>query len=115
LRLLAWQASRALELGEKVEKQQHGAESGFRGKELFQAEAVGSQIMLQFGNAVFHVGAPVAAGGLSPDLLRSLAMSHPACRSLGSVGEYGAKVLLLACCYQEVSTAGGRTKVLLLA
>jgi hypothetical protein len=26
-------------------------------------------------------------------------MSHPACRSLGSVGEYGAKVLLLACCY----------------
>src|SRR5664279_5582001 len=43
----------------------------------------------------------VAAGGLSPDLLRSLPMSHPACRSLGSVGEYGAKVLLLACCYQS--------------
>ena len=28
-------------------------------------------------------------------------MSHPPYRSLGSVGEYRAKVLLLTCCYQE--------------
>jgi hypothetical protein len=34
-------------------------------------------------------------------------MSHPAHRSLGSVGEYRAKVLLLTCCYQEEVEAAG--------
>src|SRR3984885_14387802 len=62
-------SSRALELGQQVEQQQHGAEGGFGSKELFQAETVGAQIMLQLGDAVFHVSAPVVA---SPDLLRSV-------------------------------------------
>src|SRR5438128_10408694 len=44
-------------------------------------------------------------GGPSPDLLRSLLLSHPK-SSLGSAGEYVAKILLLTCCYQERSKAG---------
>jgi hypothetical protein len=30
-----------------------------------------------------------------------LLLSHPTCSSWGSPGEYGAKILLLTCCYQE--------------
>ena len=50
---IAWQAGCPLKLRQQIEEQQHGAKRGFRGEELFQAEAVGSQIMLQLGNAVF--------------------------------------------------------------
>jgi hypothetical protein len=40
-------------------------------------------------------------GGLSPDLLRTCAVAAHL-QSLGSPGEYGAKILLVACCSQEV-------------
>src|SRR5215467_6281029 len=35
---------------------------------LFPAEALGAQVVLQFGDAVFHVGAPIV---VPPDLLRT--------------------------------------------
>ena len=68
----AWRASRPLELGEEIEEQQQEAKSGFRGEELFHAEAVDPQIMLQLGNAVFHVGAPVV---VTPDLRRQMILN----------------------------------------
>ena len=67
---IAWQGGRPLELGQQIEEQEHGAKSGFGGEELFEAEAVGPQIMLQLGDAVFHVGAPIV---VAPDLRRPVA------------------------------------------
>ena len=64
------QTGGALELGQQVEQQQHGPKGGLGGEELFHAEAIGAQVMLQFGDAVFHVGAPVV---VAPDLLRGSA------------------------------------------
>src|SRR6266478_830599 len=40
-----------------------------------------------------------------PDPASTLLLSHPQ-SSLGSAGEYVAKILLLTCCYQERSKAG---------
>src|SRR5580765_4494381 len=62
---ITWQTSCPLELGQEIEQQQHRPKSGFCCEELFHAEAVGSQIVLQLGNAIFHVGTSVV---VAPDL-----------------------------------------------
>src|ERR1022692_1321118 len=62
---ITWQTSCPLELGQEIEEQQHRPKSGFCREELFHAEAVGCQIMLQLSNAVFHVGPPIV---VAPDL-----------------------------------------------
>src|SRR5436309_12596940 len=64
---ITWQTSCPLELGQKIEKQQHRPKSGICREELFHAEAVGSQIVLQLGNTIFHVGTSVV---VTPDLCR---------------------------------------------
>src|SRR5208337_2090087 len=64
------QASRALKLREQVEQQQDGLESGFGGEELLQAETVSAEVMLEFGDAVFHIGSPVV---IAPDFFWSIA------------------------------------------
>ena len=50
---ITWQTSCPLELGQEIEEQQHRPKSGFCREELFHAESVGSQIVLQLGNAIF--------------------------------------------------------------
>src|SRR6266480_4523892 len=64
---ITWQTSCPLELGQEIEEQQHRPESGFCREELFHAEAMGPQIMLQLGDAVFHVGPPIV---VAPDVCR---------------------------------------------
>src|SRR6202043_1152179 len=61
--------SRTLELGQQVEEQQHGSKRGLCGKELFEAEAIGAQVVLQLGNAILHVSASVV---VPPDPLRRI-------------------------------------------
>ena len=65
---IAPQTGGSLELCQEIEQQQHAAKRGFRGEKRFQAETVGAQVVLQFGDAVFHVGAPIVT---APDLRRS--------------------------------------------
>ena len=64
------QAGGALKLAEQIEQQQHGLEGSFGGEELLQTETVGSQVVLEFGDAVFHVGAPVV---VAPDFFWGIA------------------------------------------
>ena len=64
---IAWQTSCPLELREQIEEEQYGAKRSIGGEELFQAETVGAQVMLQLGNAIFHVGPPIV---VAPDLRR---------------------------------------------
>ena len=54
--------SRTLELGQQVEEQQHGSKRGLCSKELLQAETIGTQTVLQLGNAIFHELSPGAPG-----------------------------------------------------
>jgi hypothetical protein len=56
-----------LELGQQVEQQQHRSEGSLGGVELLQAGVVGVQVVLQFGDPVLDIGAPVI---VAPDLLR---------------------------------------------
>ena len=42
----------ALKLRKQVEQQQDGLEGGFGGEEFLQTEAVGSEVVLEFGDAV---------------------------------------------------------------
>lgn len=61
---IAGQADGALERAEQIEQQQDRLECSFGGEELLKAETVGAEIVLEFGDAVFHVGAAVV---VAPD------------------------------------------------
>ncbi|MCZ2079953.1 MAG: hypothetical protein LC130_33725 [Bryobacterales bacterium] len=63
------QTGGALELGLQIEQQQHGAEGGLGGMELFEASMVRTQSVLQPGHAILPIGVPVV---VAPDLLRSV-------------------------------------------
>ena len=64
---IGFAATGALEFSEQVEQQQDAAERCLGGEELPQAEIIGGQIVLQFGDAIFHVR-PVVV--VAPDLFR---------------------------------------------
>src|ERR1700758_4496837 len=66
---IARQPGCTFKLREQVEEQQDGAKRRFGGDELFQAEAIGSQVVLQFRDAIFHVGTPVV---VAPDIFGSM-------------------------------------------
>jgi hypothetical protein len=48
---ITWQAGCPLELGQEIAEQQHRPKGGVCREELFHAEAVGPQIMLQLGGS----------------------------------------------------------------
>jgi len=74
------QASRAPRLRGQIEQQQDRLEGSFGGEELLQTETDGSQVVLEFGDAIFLVGPAVV---VAPDLLRRI----------GPVGDEDAKRL----------------------
>jgi hypothetical protein len=65
----SFQPADSLEFTQQAEEHQDAAEGGFGGKELLQTEVIGGEIVLQFSNAVLHVGALVV---IAPDLFRPL-------------------------------------------
>src|ERR1700739_2228433 len=69
---IARQASSTLKLREQIEQQKNCAKRRFGGEELFQAEAIGSQVVLQVGDAIFHVGAPIV---VAPDIFGRMGLA----------------------------------------
>ena len=65
---LCWgNAADPAKLTEQVEQQQHAPKDRIGGVEVLEAESVRSQIVFEFGDSVFHVGAVIV---VSPDLFR---------------------------------------------
>jgi hypothetical protein len=56
-----------MELGNQIEQQKNASERRFGSKELLQAEAIGSAIVLQLFALGFHIGPPVV---FPPDFQR---------------------------------------------
>jgi hypothetical protein len=74
---IARQLGGALELGESVKQEQDGPKRCFGGAELLEAESVGTQVMLEFGDTVLPVGAQIV---VTPDFLGCFGMGsdkHP--------------------------------------
>src|SRR5512138_1005211 len=68
-RSIAGQFGRSLKFGEEIEQEEYGTKGCFGGEEFSEAESIRAQVVFQFGNPVFHVGAPVV---VAPDLLGSI-------------------------------------------
>jgi hypothetical protein len=69
---IARQTRCTLEFCEQIEEQQHSSEGRLGGEEFLHAKAVCSQIMLQLGDAILHVGSPIV---IAPHVLSGLGLT----------------------------------------
>ena len=52
---IGFTATSTLEFSKQIEQKQDAAEGCFGGEELLHTKIIGAQIVLQFGDAIFHV------------------------------------------------------------